>query len=125
MTNESMREKLIAVANLLGDLTSAVAEVAAEFGDVKRVEPLPAETQPTEKQPSENPPAETQQAEKANTKKQPTMEEVRAILADISRNGKTEDMKALLHKFGATRLSEIKPEDYTALIEAAKGVADA
>ena len=125
MTNESMREKLIAVANLLADLTSAVAEVAAEFGEVKRVEKPAAETQPTEKQPSENPPTETQQAEKANTKKQPTMEEVRAILADISRNGKTEDMKALLHKFGATRLSEIKPEDYTALIEAARGVADA
>jgi hypothetical protein len=115
MTNESMREKLIAVANLLADLTSAVAEVAAEFGEVKRVEPQPAETQPAEPQP----------AEKANAQKQPTMEEVRAILADISRNGKTEDMKALLHKFGATRLSEIKPEDYTALIEAARGVADA
>lgn len=110
MTNESMREKLIAVANLLADLTSAVAEVAAEFGEVKRVEPQPAETQPAEPQPAE---------------KQPSMEEVRAILADISRNGKTEDMKALLHKFGATRLSEIKPEDYTALIEAARGVADA
>ena len=115
MTNESMREKLIAVANLLADLTSAVAEVAAEFGEVKRVEKSAAETQPTEPQP----------AEKANAQKQPTMEEVRAILADISRNGKTEDMKALLHKFGATRLSEIKPEDYTALIEAARGVADA
>lgn len=120
MTNESMREKLIAVANLLADLTSAVAEVAAEFGEVKRVEKPAAETQPTEKQPSENPPTETQPEEK-----QPSMEEVRAILADISRNGKTEDMKALLHKFGATRLSEIKPEDYTALIEAARGVADA
>jgi hypothetical protein len=115
MTNESMREKLIAVANLLADLTSAVAEVAAEFGEVKRVEKSAAETQPAEPQP----------AEKANAQKQPTMEEVRAILADISRNGKTEDMKALLHKFGATRLSEIKPEDYTALIEAARGVADA
>lgn len=115
MTNESMREKLIAVANLLADLTSAVAEVAAEFGEVKRVEKPVAETQPVK-----NPPTETQPEEK-----QPTMEEVRAILADISRNGKTEDMKALLHKFGATRLSEIKPEDYTALIEAARGVADA
>ena len=115
MTNESMREKLIAVANLLADLTSAVAEVAAEFGEVKRVEKSAAETQPAEPQP----------AEKVNAQKQPTMEEVRAILAEISRNGKTEDMKALLHKFGATRLSEIKPEDYTALIEAARGVADA
>ena len=115
MTNESMRKKLIAVANLLADLTSAVAEVAAEFGEVKRVETQPAETQPVENSPTETQPEE----------KQPSMEEVRAILADISRNGKTEDMKALLHKFGATRLSEIKPEDYTALIEAAKGVADA
>ena len=112
MTNESMREKLITVANLLADLTSAVAEVAAEFGEVKRVETQPAETQPVENSPTETQPEE----------KQPSMEEVRAILADISRNGKTEDMKALLHKFGVTRLSEIKPEDYTALVTAAREV---
>ena len=117
MTNDSMREKLIAVANLLADLTSAVAEVAAEFGEVKRVEKSSAETQPAENQPTENPASES-----PPTVKQPTMEEVRAILADISRNGKTEDMKALLHKFGATRLSEIKQEDYTALVTAAREV---
>lgn len=117
MTNDSMREKLIAVANLLADLTSAVAEVAAEFGEVKRVEKSAAETQPAENQPSE-----TQAAEKTNAQKQPTMEEVRAVLADISRQGKTDDMKALLHKFGATRLSEIKQEDYTALVAAAREV---
>ena len=35
MTNDAMREKLVAVANLLADLTGAVAEIAAEFGEVK------------------------------------------------------------------------------------------
>ena len=35
MMNDTLREKLVAVANLLADLTGAVAEIAAEFGEVK------------------------------------------------------------------------------------------
>ena len=35
MTNEAMKDKLVAVANLLADLTGVVAEIAAEFGEVK------------------------------------------------------------------------------------------
>lgn len=104
MTNETMREKLVAVANLLAELTGAVAEVAAEFGEVRKVEPT------TEK------PAED---------KQPSMEEVRTVLAEISRAGKTAEMKALLGKFGASKLSDVKKEDYATLLAAAQEVRNA
>ena len=112
MTNEAMKEKLVVVANLLADLTGAVAEIAAEFGEVKKT------SQPAEEQTETKPEPKT-------TEKAPSLEEVRAVLADISRSGKTAEMKALLGKFGASKLSDIDPNNYTALLKAAKEVADA
>ena len=53
------------------------------------------------------------------------LEDVRTVLAEISRSGKTTEMKALLGKFGASRLSDVKPEDYANLLEAAKEVKNA
>ena len=55
----------------------------------------------------------------------PKLEDVRAVLAEISRKGKTAEMKALLTKFGATKLSDINPSDYPSLLAAAKEVQDA
>jgi len=55
----------------------------------------------------------------ANTppeKKAITLEEVRAVLAGKSRDGHTEKIKELLQKYGAEKLSEIKPSDYQALL---------
>ena len=52
----------------------------------------------------------------------PTLEEVRAVLADISRAGHTAEMKNLLSRFGASKLSEVPESEYSALISAAKEV---
>ena len=52
----------------------------------------------------------------------PTLEEVRAVLADISWAGHTAEMKNLLSRFGASKLSEVPESEYTALISAAKEV---
>jgi len=45
-----------------------------------------------------------------------TLEEVRAVLADKSRTGFTADIRSLLKKYGADKLSEIDPDHYTALL---------
>ena len=42
--------------------------------------------------------------------KQLTLVEVRAVLADKSRSGFTEQIRGLLEKYGAPKLSEIDPE---------------
>ncbi len=45
-----------------------------------------------------------------------SLEEVRAVLADKSRAGFTADIRNLLQKYGADKLSEIEPTHYTALL---------
>jgi len=54
----------------------------------------------------------------ANTEvKTPTREEVRAGLAEKSRKGHTAEIKALLIKHGADKLSEIRPTEYQSLLK--------
>ncbi len=53
------------------------------------------------------------------------LEDVRTVLAEISRSGKTAQMKELLGRFGASKLSDVKPEDYADLLAAAKEVKNA
>lgn len=44
-----------------------------------------------------------------------TFQEVRGIMASLSGKGMKAEAKALLTKYGATRLSDVKEEDYAAL----------
>jgi len=44
-----------------------------------------------------------------------TLADVRAVLAEKSREGKTHEVKALIRKYGAEKLSEVDPEKYNAL----------
>ena len=45
-----------------------------------------------------------------------TLEQVRAVLADKSRAGHTAEVRALLQKYGASRLSGVDPASYEALL---------
>jgi hypothetical protein len=49
-------------------------------------------------------------------KKAVTLEQVRAVLADKSHDGFTDDVRVLLEKHGAKKLSEIDPANYAALL---------
>jgi len=49
-----------------------------------------------------------------------TLEEVRAKLTDISQGGKKTEVSALIAEFGATKLTEVKSEDYAALMAKAE-----
>lgn len=49
-----------------------------------------------------------------------TFQEVRGIMANLSGKGKKAEAKALLNKYGASRLSEVKEADYTALVAEAE-----
>ena len=48
-----------------------------------------------------------------------TLEQVRAVLAEKSRSGHTAEVREMLLKHGANKLSEIDPEEYPALISEA------
>ena len=54
-----------------------------------------------------------------------TLEAVRAVLADKSRSGFTAQIRSLLQKYGADKLSGIDPANYKALLEDVEGLNDA
>ncbi|HOO60973.1 MAG TPA: DNA ligase [Bacillota bacterium] len=49
-----------------------------------------------------------------------TLEAVRAVLAEKSRSGHTAEVRSLLQKYGANKLSEIDPAKYRALLSDAE-----
>ena len=49
-----------------------------------------------------------------------TLEEVRAVLADKSRAGHTAEIRELLKKYGASKLSLVDPKHYEALLREAE-----
>lgn len=53
-----------------------------------------------------------------------SFQEVRGIMAALSGKGKKDEARALLQKYGASRLSEVKPEDYAALAKDAEEAAN-
>lgn len=54
-----------------------------------------------------------------------TLEQVRAVLAEKSRQGHTAEIRSLLQKYGATKLSGINPANYKALLAEAEVLTDA
>lgn len=70
---------------------------------------------------------ETVSVEKARSEKKPalTLEQVRAVLAEKSRNGHTAEIRSLLEKYGATKLSAVDPKHYEALLKDAEVLDDA
>ena len=57
------------------------------------------------------------EVEEVPEEKQPTLEEVRAAMADKSRDGHREAVKAIITKYGANNLSSLDPKHYAAALE--------
>lgn len=64
--------------------------------------------------------ASTEKATEVKPKQEITLEKVRGILAEKSRSGHTAEVRAILRKFGADRLSDIEPKDYAAVLKDAE-----
>ena len=60
--------------------------------------------------------------EQVQEEKEITLEEVRGVLAEKSHAGFTAQIRDLLKKYGADKLSQIEPSNYKALIADAEGL---
>ena len=49
-----------------------------------------------------------------------TLEGIRALMAQKTQEGKSKEIKELLQKYGAAKLSAVKPEDYPVLMQEAQ-----
>ena len=87
---------------LEGTLPQSIPGAATEVS-------TPAEPEPPEEQSPETSPAIT-------------TEQVRAVLAEKSRAGKTAEVKALLTKHGADKLTDVSPSEYAALLAEAEAL---
>ena len=56
----------------------------------------------------------------ADSRKAVAIEDVRAVMAQKTQEGKSQGIKELLQKYGAVKLSAVAPEHYPALLKEAK-----
>ena len=109
----SLADSLQAVADAVAD------NGAAEAGRTDTKEPEKAGK--AGKAAAKNTAKKDTKAAKQEPEEKPlTLEEVRAVLAEKSRAGHTEEVRELLNKHGADKLSEIDPAEYAALLAEAE-----
>ena len=88
----------------------------AEGGTKERtVKAQPSVTEKAQKQD-----AAKAQSESAAQEQPATLEGIRALMAQKTQEGKSKEIKELLQKYGAAKLSAVKPEDYPALMQEAQ-----
>ena len=85
----------------LADSIQAVCDAMASDGP----------TEVPEEEPQKKP-----QKSKAEKAPEITLEKVRGVLADKSRSGHTAEVRSIIQKYGADRLSDINPKDYPAVL---------
>ncbi len=64
--------------------------------------------------------AQKQDAVQEQQEQPATLEVIRALMAQKTQEGKSKEIKELLQKYGAAKLSAVKPEDYPALMQEAQ-----
>ena len=104
----SRMKLLLDVIEDIRSLADSLQAVATALGqsDPKDAAPTPA---------PETPPAPAAPPPKAIT-----LEEVRAVLAERSHDGYTDQVRGLLQKYGAEKLSGVDPKHYAALLKDAE-----
>ncbi|AHM57277.1 hypothetical protein EAL2_c19960 [Peptoclostridium acidaminophilum DSM 3953] len=101
--------KIKLALEVVSDLRSLADSIEALFGAAEGNAPE-AESKP-----------EPEKAEQTEAKeKQPTLEEVRAKLAELSQSGKQSQVKKLISEFGAKKLSDIPEERYAQVLQKAE-----
>ena len=110
----------------LADSLQAVADAVADNGAAEAELTTTKEPEETGKagktgKAAKNTAKKEAKAAKQEPEEKPlTLEEVRAVLAEKSRSGHTEEVRELLAKHGADKLSEIDPAEYPALLAEAE-----
>ena len=104
----------------LADSLQAVADAVADNGAAEAGKPDTKEQEKAGKAGKAAKKEEKPAAKQAQEEKPLTLEEVRAVLAEKSRAGHTAEVRELLNKHGADKLSGIDPAEYAALLPQAE-----
>lgn len=97
---------------------SRSGEVHPDIQEQRESKPQPKPEPKPKSEPSNTPETATTPAENATV----TLEQVRAKLAALTQSGKQPQVKELLAKFGAKRLTEVPTEKYAELLKEAEAI---
>ncbi len=111
-----MGSELLRIAEGFSIVAEGLRGLAKAEGGTKdkTVKAQPSATEKAQKQAQQESVAEVQQESPA------TLEGIRALMAQKTQEGKSKEIKELLQKYGAAKLSAVKPEDYPALMQEAQ-----
>jgi len=112
--------KIKLALDVVSDLKSLAESIETLVRAMEANEVAPTNEEPTKKKSKAKAKVEEAkpEVEEAPEEKQPILEEVRAAMADKSRDGHREAVKAIITKYGANNLSSLDPKHYaTALKE--------
>lgn len=109
------------VTALLDAIATVITNVRALADSLQAAADAFAEFKPTEivEQPVVQIPEKAAKPKKAKVY---TLEDVRGVLAEKSQNGFTAEVKALISKFGGTKLSDIDSGKYEEIIKNAEAI---
>ena len=107
-------DKMQQLGDDLARLAASISEIAGELKSIGHFDNGSGEE-------SDVPESQVEAPDREKPK-QPTLQEVRGILADRASNGHREAVQALIQKRGAKKLSDIDLSDYASLIEEASAL---
>ena len=84
-------------------MMEALESMLKQFSNAAKSDTTTTETQPQEEPPKPQP-------------KALTLEEVRAVLVEKSRSGHTDAVREILGKYGVSKLSDVDPQNYAAIL---------
>lgn len=114
-----MQNELMKIAEGFSTVAEALTAIAKEIDNGNKVEKAekkqaePAKAKDTKKAEDSSNPG------KNNTQKI-SVEDIRAVLAEKSQDGKSKEVKALLNQYGVAKLSAVEAKDYPELFQKAK-----
>ena len=113
-----MGSELLKIAEGFSIVAEGLRGLAKAEGGTKdkTVKTQTVDTEKAQKQDTEKVQPEAQQEQPA------TLEGVRAVMAQKTQEGKSKEVKELLQKFGAAKLSAVKEGDYPALLQEAQAL---
>ena len=104
------KKQLADLAEKLKGLSDSIQELSESFDSS-----YPEKPEKVEKKTEDKPKV-------AKSEKEVSLEEVRAVLAEKSHAGLTNEVRGLLEKYGAEKLSLVDPVNYAALLKDAEGL---
>lgn len=117
-------KRALDVVKDLRSLADSIEYLVEALEGNEKVSSNNAEVPTSKEEPESTQPAETKESQvdtppevKEPEEKQPTLEEVRAAMAEKNREGHREKVKAIIHKYGANKLTALDPKHYPQVLK--------